>query len=402
MPPSRARLAYLVSQVPAVHHRYILEEIRGLRKWGFEIAIVSVHSPDRTRECMDPDERTAAAETFYVKQAGLLRALGAHARTLLGMPLRYAAGILACLRFSRLCPADLLRHFFYLTEALIAGQWMRARALTYLHAHYTSTVAWFIHEVFRIRASHTLHGPAEFENAAAFHLREKIRDAVFVAAISHYGRSQILKYTAPEQWNKVAVCPLGIDVRKFSGELRRRSGPFHVITVGRLSPEKGHLILFAALERLVRSGRDVRLTILGDGPSREILERAVREQSLAGAVIFRGWVNNDAAAGAYREADAFVLPSFAEGLPVALMEAMAAGLPCIATRIAGIPELIEDGESGLLVSPADIDGLAEALVRLHDNEELCARLGRAGRQRAGGRSAEDSVSRLAELLRANL
>ena len=397
------QLAYLVSQYPAVHHRYILREIRGLRKFGFDITVVSIAAPDRPPAQLDPEERQEFACALYVKPSGLAGAVIAHLHTALTRPFAYLAGLALWVRLSRLCPAQLFRTFLYFTEALIAGSWVRARGLRHVHVHYASQVAIFLERVFPITVSHTLHGPAEFENPLTFHLARKIAAARFVVAISSFGRSQLLRHCAYEHWSKVAVCRLGIDPGRFAPIPRRRNGPFRLITVGRLSPEKGHLVLLSALERLARTGRQLRLTVVGDGPFRKSLEKAAAQKGLADQVTFTGWVNNDAVAALYGEADAFALASFAEGLPVVLMEAMATGLPCVATRITGIPELIEHGRSGLLVTPAEDAALADAIARLYDDPELCAQIGEAGRRRVvEDYDSAKNVAHMAELFREHL
>jgi glycosyltransferase involved in cell wall biosynthesis len=139
--------------------------------------------------------------------------------------------------------------------------------------------------------------------------------------------------------------------------------------------------MIAAVDTVVKEGRRIRLRLAGDGPDRAELEREVERRGLSQEVIFEGNLNQDQLRAVYRESDAFVLSSFGEGLPVALMEAMAMEIPCIATWIAGIPELIRDGVGGLLVAPGDVQSLAKAIIRLMSDAELQRRLGQSGRRR---------------------
>jgi glycosyltransferase involved in cell wall biosynthesis len=173
--------------------------------------------------------------------------------------------------------------------------------------------------------------------------------------------------------------------------------------VGRLVPAKGQHVLLAAVARLRASGRNLRLRLVGDGPDRASLQAAARRLSIEDAVIFEGAVNQDRIRDLYAKADVFALASFAEGIPVVLMEAMAMEIPCISTWITGIPELIRDSVDGLLVAPSDAEGLASAIARLMDDPELRARLGAAGRSRVIEKyDLRRNVARLADVFDARL
>ena len=191
-----------------------------------------------------------------------------------------------------------------------------------------------------------------------------------------------MKLSDVAEWEKFELTPLGVDLAVFTPRpVRPHSSPFTILCVGRLVPAKGQHILLAAVERLVKAGRQVRLCLVGDGPDRARLEEQVKVQGLEAYVAFAGAVNQDRIRALYAEADVFALASFAEGIPVVLMEAMAMSIPCVTTYITGIPELIRDGIDGLLVSPSDDAALAEAIARLMDDPALRQRLGEAGRCR---------------------
>jgi glycosyltransferase involved in cell wall biosynthesis len=203
-----------------------------------------------------------------------------------------------------------------------------------------------------------------------------------LCTISEYGRSQLMRFSEQSQWSKFHVARLGVDPTLYAPRpFRENPSPFEILFVGRLAPVKGLFILVAALDRLVRQGRSARLRIAGDGPDRAALERSVTERGLNPQVIFEGWQNADSVRALYRTADLFVLPSFAEGIPVVLMEAMAMEIPCVATRITGIPELIRDQTDGLLVTPASEEELAAAMARLMDDFTLRRQLGESARRR---------------------
>lgn len=243
-----------------------------------------------------------------------------------------------------------------------------------------------------------MHGPTEFDDVTRYALAEKVRRARFVAVISDYARSQLMKLVEPAHWRRLEVVHCGVDPAHFEPVDRSgRSAPLRVLTVGRLVPDKGQAVLLEAVALLGARGVDVELTLVGDGPERESLQAAAGR-----SVRFAGAVGQDLVRAHYTAADVFALPSFAEGVPVVLMEAMATGLPVVSTRIAGIAELVDHGVGGLLVAPGRAEPVAEALERLAADPLLRARLGRAGRERVVARyDIADAVERLAELFAAH-
>lgn len=376
------RFAYLVSQYPAANHTFILREIKQLRAQGFEIRVASVSAPDRSQARMTAEERAEVAATYYVKNVGLARALSINLGTLVARPAGYLRGLACALKLGKLDLKKIARNLFYFAEAIVVGRWMERERLTHLHTHFSSTVALLLSKTFPVSISMTVHGPAEFVDPVGFALREKIAASRFVCAISNYGRSQLMLAADARDWERIEVAPLGIEPEVFSPRrFRPEPDVFEVICVGRLAAVKAQRVLVAAIELLAREGRAVRLRLVGDGADRPSLEADVAARGLSASVVFEGWLNEDEVLARLRAADAFALASFAEGVPVVLMEAMAMEIPCVATRITGIPELIRDGTDGLLVAPASAEELAEALRRLMDDADLRRTLGAAGRVR---------------------
>jgi glycosyltransferase involved in cell wall biosynthesis len=204
----------------------------------------------------------------------------------------------------------------------------------------------------------------------------------FICCIGSYARSQLMKLSPAVEWEKFEISPLGVDSAVFTPRpFREKPETFEVICVGRLVPAKGQHILLAAVHRLVQEGRRLHLRVVGDGPDRASLEEMVNRNGLRDRVIFEGAVNQDRIRNMYMQADAFVLVSFAEGIPVVLMEAMAMEIPCVTTFITGIPELIRDGIDGLLVPPSDVEAVADAIGELMDDMVLRRELGQQGRAR---------------------
>jgi glycosyltransferase involved in cell wall biosynthesis len=226
--------------------------------------------------------------------------------------------------------------------------------------------------------SYTMHGPTEFFDIAHHRLAEKTRAARFVVCISDFARSQLMSMVCPEHWPKLQVVHCGVDPQQFEAARRPRldadTRPLEILCVARIAPVKGHAILLQAAAELALRGHDLRVTFAGDGPLRSELTHLAEALGIHNHVRFLGNVGQDVIHTLYSSADIFVLPSFAEGVPVVLMEAMAARCPVIATRIAGISELIEHGVTGLLVNPGRADLLADAVERLLLNPRAAERM----------------------------
>jgi glycosyltransferase involved in cell wall biosynthesis len=363
------KIAYLVSQYPTVSHTFILREIRGLRARGFDIRVASVRAPDRPFEQLTEEEQQEQRSTFYIKPGGVAAALAANLRMFLRRPMAYVRGL------TRAKP-------FYFAEAMIFADWMRREGLKHVHMHFTTTLGLIARRVWPMRTSATIHGSDEFIDPMGFYLPQKVAAFDLICAISDYGRSQLMRFSEPVHWNKLRVARLGVDPEIYTPTpFRNNPATFEIISVGRLAPVKGLHVLIAAVDALVREGRPVRLRLVGDGGDRASLENEVARRGLSAHVIFEGWQNPDQVRALYAQADVFALASFAEGIPVVLMEAMAMELPCVATWITGIPELIRDEVDGLLVPPASEATLASALARLIDDPGLRQRLGKSARQR---------------------
>jgi len=350
------------------------------------------------------DERAEWGVTEYIKPANPSRAVAPHLKTLLARPLPYLKAAAYTLGLCLSAPKRSATYLLYFVEAVILGSWMTQRNLGHVHSHFSSSVCLIACRIFPVTMSITIHGPAEFTDPFGFQLAEKIKASSFICAISNFARSQLMTHSGHDEWHKFEVSPLGVDPSVYAPRpFRERPAPFEIICVGRLTSVKAQHILIEAVGALVQAGRDVRLRIVGDGPDRASLEHSVAGRALEGRVIFTGWLNQDRVLALYEESDVFALASFAEGVPVVLMEAMAMEIPCVATCINGIPELIRDGVDGLLVSPSDPEPLAEAIARLMDDAPLRRRLGEAGRRRVCDRyDLQRNAARLASIFERRL
>ena len=377
--PAPARIAYLTGEYPAVSHTFILREVEALGALGVPVLTCSIRGT-AAHHRQGPAEAAAAESTFYVLAAGknpmvLLRAALAG----LGTPGRLASAFRLAIRSSGPGSRALVWQMFYLAEALVLARHLRAEGVTHLHNHFadsSANVAMLTAEVAGIPFSYTLHGPAELFEPHRWALAEKTARARFVACISHYARSQCMFFSDPAHWHKLAIVHCGVIPELYDRPIPQTDG-LHLVFVGRLTAIKGLRVLMEAMAAAHADRPDLRLTLVGDGPDRPWLEAAAA--SMDGAVRFAGYQSQEGVAEILAGADALVLPSFAEGVPVVLMEAMASGKPVIATQLAGVPELVEDGVSGLLVPPGDPAALAAAIGRLAGDAELRARMGEAGR-----------------------
>ena len=400
------RLGYLVSQYPAVSHTFVLREVLSLRSRGIDVCMVSVRRCDRPLNSLSADEAQEARRTFSVMGAGYLHALISNARVLSRHPLGYLRGLWYAWSLTRGTPRLLVKYTFYFLEAVVAGDYFERQRVTDIHTHFSSTVLLILARIFRVRYSLTAHGSGEFVDVVGFHLAQKVSGATFVATVGQYGTSQVMNASDPKHWHKVVALPLGIDPEAFpprKNRARAAGEPFRLISVGRLSAAKGFPVLIEALALLRARGRNVELTLVGEGPERATLETLIARHSLGNCVRLTGACNHDEVADYYAASDAFVLSSFLEGVPVVLMEAMAMELPCVATWITGIPEIIESGVDGLLVPPASAGAIADAVERLEEDPERGRQLGVAARHKVLAKyHLGRNVERLAEEFRARL
>jgi glycosyltransferase involved in cell wall biosynthesis len=406
-PPNRDAIAYLVSQYPFISHTFILREVLALRALGFPIEVASINAPDRAGAALTEEERSEAARTYYVKAQSPARALLGHMSMLAASPLAYGRALRFAVRLGRTDLRALAYHLFYFAEAVLVARWMKRRGCRHLHVHFATpaaSVGLIVTRLCRFTLSITVHGPDEFYDVTGYRLREKIAGASFLCAIGNFARSQLMRLSPPESWDKFEVMPLGVDPVQFAPRPDPGgAAPFEILCLGRLVPAKGQHVLLAAAARLAAEGRSILVRFVGDGPDRAALEQEVRRRGIETSVRFEGSVNQDRVGEYYRRAGVFVLPSFAEGIPVVLMEAMAMEIPCVTTFVNGIPELIRDGADGILVAPSDDLALAAAIARLIDDGPLRKRLGESARMRVIERhNLAQNTERLSAMFRRRL
>lgn len=395
-----AKVAYLVNQYPKVSHTFIRREISALERAGVTVERFSIR---KSTDAVDAADAAEAAKTRVVLDAGTHRLAWSLLKTALKHPIRLGRAAALAARTGLGSERGLLVHGVYLAEACLLGGWLADSECRHVHAHFgtnPTTVAMLCRELGGPAFSFTVHGPEEFDKAPGIALAEKIRRAEFVVAISSFGRSQLLRLASLEHWAKIHVVRCGVDDGFVASDPEALPSSPRLVCVGRLCEQKGQLLLVEAAAELARRGVDFELVLVGDGEMREQVERRIHETGLGGRVQITGWLDGEGVRREIRRARALVLPSFAEGLPVVIMEALALGRPVVSTFIAGIPELVEPGRSGWLVPAGSVSDLVESMqAALRASPAELAVMGQAGRARVLARhDVRDTARSLASLL----
>lgn len=377
------RIAYVVNQYPKVSHSFIRREIQALERAGTDVQRIAMRG--WRDELVDAEDTRERERVRYVLRGGALPLLGAATYCLMTRPGRFATALALAWRTSRGSDKGRWRHFVYFLEACLVARWVGRDRVCHLHAHFgtnSTDVAMLAAGLAGVGFSFTVHGPEEFDRSHAIALAEKVARARFVVAVSSFGRSQLYRILAPAHWAKVHVVRCGLDRSSFGhAEVCPNAGP-RLVCVGRICEQKGQLLLVDALAALRERGVPFMIVFAGDGELRGELERRIDARGLRDAARITGWISGPQVQHELLQARALVLPSFAEGLPVVIMEAMALGRPVVTTFVAGIPELVAHGETGWLVPAGDVPALADAIERcLAADVPTLARVGGQARQR---------------------
>lgn len=395
------KIAYLTGEYPRATDTFIQREVAALRGEGFEVLTCSIRRTG-AQHLVGDEQRQEAARSFHVLPAAMNPLTLTRAK--LAMLPRLARHFRALALAWRTAPKGIkgrLYNLIYFTEALVLAHHLRSNGVQHLHNHIAKsscTVAMLASELSGIPYSFTLHGPDIFFAPDHRRLDEKIARARFVACISEFCRSQAMVFSAQDHWDKLKIIHCGVDPARYGAGARDGT---RLMFVGRLAAVKGVPVLLQALADARRTRPDLTLTLVGDGPDRAGLETQAQALDLAGAVTFTGYKSQSEVADLLACHDALVLPSFAEGVPVVLMEAMAARMPVIATAVGGVSELVEDGVTGCLVAPGDGAALTRAILKVIADSTLRQHMGDAGRAKVEAQfTARTEAARLARLLRA--
>jgi glycosyltransferase involved in cell wall biosynthesis len=395
------KIAYVLNTYPQPSHSFIRREIAALQAQGHAILRLAMRRSDL--DLVDPQDRAEADQTAYILDAGALRLVWGLVRSALRGPRVFLRALARAWRMGAQSEAGRLRHLIYLAEAAVVRRACAEARIDHVHAHFGTNAAAVAHLARHLGGptySFTVHGPEEFDAPRALSLGLKMADAAFTVGVSQFGRSQLCRWADPEDWDRLHVVHCGIDAARFARVSAVRDGPRHVVSIGRFAEQKGQLVLIEALAAARAAGAEIGLRLVGDGPMRPEIEARIALLGLADAVVLTGWLDEDGVRAEIDAAAALVMPSFAEGLPMVIIEAMAAARPVIATYVAGIPELVRSGRTGWLVPAGDADALARALLHLVETPvETLRQMGDAGRERALARhDAGAEAARLAGLI----
>lgn len=372
------RITYFTNHYPAVSHTFIKRELLGLERLGHEIHRVSLRS---SGSLVDAEDRQEASKTENLLELSKPALLGHALRRLVRRPAAVVGTLVFALGLARRTGMG-SKMLAYYAEALVLAELCARAKSDLVRVHFGSNgavVARLCKRVGGPAYSIAYHGPNDFDNCEKWDIAGVIAESAFVTAISRFCESQLRRWCPPSSWAKITIVRCAVDERFLETEPLPGDRPRRLCIVCRVAPPKGLPVLVEALAEARASGAQLELDIVGDGPMRPALEARVRELGLTGAVVFHGALSGDDVRGVIVRSSGMVLPSFAEGLPVVLMEAMGLGRPVITTRIMGIPELVTDGESGWLITPSDRDALVAAMMALDaaDGEQLAA-MGRSG------------------------
>jgi colanic acid/amylovoran biosynthesis glycosyltransferase len=384
------KVAYVASRYPHISHTFIRREVEALRAEGVEVHTFTVRSSEAEAH-FGPADREAERTTTAILPISPVRLARIQLAALRRSPEAYLRTLLATVRGAPVGLRSWVWALFYFLEGTVLWWHCDRRGVRHVHAHFANVGA----DVARVAArfgrasdgegtwswSFTMHGYAEFYEMKGHDVPGKANDADAVVCISDYARSQLVMWTEPPAWSRFHIVHCGVDVDEFTpAPLVTEPHPLRLLFLGRLVVEKGPVVLVEALGLLRAGGIDAELTMVGEGPARAEIERTVHELGLDDHVVLLGAVPSDEARSHYQRADVFCLPSFAEGVPVVLMEAMSCALPVVTTYITGIPELVTDGVEGHTVTPGRADRVADALRGL-TNPERRREMGEAGRQK---------------------
>lgn len=376
-------IAYLVNLYPKVSHSFIRREVIAVETCGLKVARFSLRSCES--ELVDEADKLEQELTKVILGVGVQGLAWGLLRVAATRPIRFLEALRLMFKVGWHSERGILLHLAYLAEACILLNWFAESGTPHVHAHFgtnSTTVAMLCRVLGGPTYSFTVHGPEEFDKAILLSLNEKIKRSTFVAAVSSFGKSQLFRWCDRTFWSKIHVIHCGVDAAFLAAPYVPIPATPRLACIGRLSEQKGHLLLLEAANLLAVQGLEFKLVLVGDGPLRSDIEKQIVQLGLQNHIEITGWASGDRVQQEILASRAMVLPSFAEGLPVVIMEALALNRPVISTYVAGIPELVEPGVCGWLVPPGSVEALAVAMrAVLEAPLEKLEQMGKTGAER---------------------
>ena len=380
------RLAYLTTEYPKASHTFVRRELLAVENLGHKIQRLSI--PDALATCVDPADKAEAAKTTICLNQSKLGMIVSTIKAAITRPGRFVDALRTTFKLWKASDRSWIKHLAYLVEAASLLPVLKRDNVEHIHVHFgknAADVALMIKKLGGPGYSLMIHGPGEFDGPRTFSLGEKVAESRFTVAISHFATGQLRRWVDFKHWGKLHVvrCTIGEDFLREIHPVDPDSRK--LVCIGRLTGQKGQLLLIDAVHQLVEQGLDVTLVLCGDGEMRNAIEARIAELGIEDHVEITGWIGEKEVRRHLIESRGMVLPSFAEGLPVAIMEALALGRPVVSTSIAGIPELLRNGENGWVIPSGCMEDLVRALRELLEADG--DRLNELGRARTSQTSA---------------
>lgn len=403
--PTKFRLAYLTTEYPSVSHTFIRREINALEDRGYRIFRLAIRPA--TMPLVDLRDIQEYEQTLHCNSRLLPTFLWAPLLSICTRPWKFICGLRLTLSMAARSDRGYVRHLAYFAQACYFRRKLHFERIDHLHVHFgtnAAAVARLIHRMGGPTYSMTVHGCGEFDAPRALDLKGKISNALFVVAVSSFTSAQLKRWAAPSDWSKINVIRCSLPSSYFQKVVRLDPRSRSFVCVARLSPEKGHLLLLEAFKTLLDEGNEAELTIIGDGELRQAIEERIQLWGIEHAVRLTGAVAGDVVRAEILRSRALVVPSFTEGLPIVILEALALGRVVISSCIGGIPELVRDRENGFLVPAGSVPQLAEAMkLVLQEDPARLDKMGQAGREAVRQQHYDDhEIIQLENLFRSHI
>ncbi len=394
------KIAYLVGIYPRVTHSFIRREIRAVEESGLQVERFSIRFPEE--ELVDKADLAELDKTHFLLDSGILGLFIALLKVFLQKPFIFFEVLIFTLQIGLKSDRGIPKHLAYLGEACIMLAWCAKLEIDHIHAHFgtnASVVSMLCKALGGPSYSFTVHGPEEFDRVESIALPEKIERAAFVVAISTFAKSHLYRWCSYKDYAKIHIIRCGVDKTFLGTQFQPIPDAPRLACVGRLCTHKAQLLIIEATSCLVAEGMDFQVTLVGGGPLQNELEQLIDRLKLRNYITITGWADSSVVQRNLLESRVMILPSFAEGLPVVIMESLGLGRPVITTYVAGVPELVESGKCGWVITPGDFEGLKHAMREaLKSSVNELEEMGRNGAHRvAKMHDASKEGSKLAEL-----
>lgn len=375
------KICYLNNQYPKVSHTFIRREIQALESLG--ASVLRVCARQNAEGLIDKEDLDELKLTHSIAQGKIASVLWVTLITLLTHPVKFLKASVKAFKMGVKDELKVHKYLIYLAEACYLRTLCEQHQIQHIHAHFgtnPAAVALLCRALGGPGYSFTVHGPEEFDRPQSLSLSDKIADASFVVAISYFCQSQLYRWCKTlDDWTKIRIVRCALNDTSFLNTSELDATKKSLLAIGRLSEQKGFPLLMEAAARLKEEGVEFDLNIVGDGPMREEMENMIANNALAGNVKLLGYKSGSEVVELLDRSRCLLVPSFAEGLPVVVMEALARKRPVIATQIAAMCELVENKVNGWVIPPGNTEALVLAMKScLNEDLEALVKMGELG------------------------